>query len=291
MIKEYRTLLYKLANPITELKYPPTNDNSTFMNMIKLSNYLRERAQYDRTSFKYNPKYYPIKSKIDLVKLNSLIQNTGLEYTSITKLAKEYSVSYSTMRNVITKDLGYSYRCVPEFHSKIRTNSNIDSQKLFFLKHFLHLKDDYFFIYLDEAGFNNKKKTKRRWVNKRKAQTFYDFGRLKSLSLMLSISNKGIIYYSINESVNNSESMIMFLNEMIKRLKNSDKTSKLYNEKKVCLIMDNAIIHKSKKVLDELWKSNLRVLYLPPYHPKMNPVEFCFRNLKGQFYRLTFSTR
>ena len=55
--------------------------------------------------------------------------------------------------------------------------------------------------------------------------------------------------------------------------------------------MDNAIIHKSKKVLDELWKSNLRVLYLPPYHPKMNPVEFCFRNLKGQFYRLTFTTR
>ena len=48
MIKEYRIILYKLAYPKTELKYPPTNDNSTFMNIIKLSNYLKERAQYDR---------------------------------------------------------------------------------------------------------------------------------------------------------------------------------------------------------------------------------------------------
>ena len=78
---------------------------------------------------------------------------------------------------------------------------------------------------------------------------------------------------------------------MIKTLNKSDKTSKLYNEKKVCLIMDNAIIHKSKKVLEELWKTDLRVLYLPPYHPMMNPAEYCFRTIKGQFYRLTFSSR
>ncbi len=291
MIKEYRILLYKLSNPKTELRYHPTNDNSTFLNMIKLSNYLRERAQYDRTSFKYNPKYYPTKSKIDLVKLNATIQNTGLEYSSITKLAAEYSVSYSTMYNIITKDLGYQYKCVPEANSKVRTNSNIDSQKMFFLKHFLNIKDNYLFIYLDEASFNNKKKSKRRWVNKRMPQRFYDFGRFKSMSLMLCISKSGIINYSINEKTNNSDSMIMFLKDMTNRLKVLTKTSKFMEEGKVCLIMDNAVIHKSKNVLQQLWKSGLAVLYLPPYHPKMNAVEYCFRSLKNLFYRRTFSSR
>ena len=128
-------------------------------------------------------------------------------------------------------------------------------------------------------------------LNKRKAQVFYDFGRIKSISLMLAISNREIINYSINDKTNNTESMIIFLKDMVKRIKISSKTSKFYNEGKVCLIMDNCIIHKSKKVLEELWKTNLKVLFLPPYNPKMNLVEYCFRSVKIQFYRLTFSNR
>lgn len=55
------------------------------------------------------------------------------------------------------------------------------------------------------------------------------------------------------------------------------------NGKKIILIVDNASIHKSKKIKKFLEKhKDVKIYYLPPYSPEYNPVEIVWRLLKKE---------
>lgn len=58
---------------------------------------------------------------------------------------------------------------------------------------------------------------------------------------------------------------------------------------KLYLIMDNLPVHKAKQsciklglsTIKELLESkNIEVVFLPPYTPEMNPVEYCFNLIR-----------
>lgn len=50
-------------------------------------------------------------------------------------------------------------------------------------------------------------------------------------------------------------------------------------------ILDNASIHKSKKVKSFLKKNlNIRLFYLPAYSPEYNPIEMFWKWLKPKIY-------
>jgi len=51
------------------------------------------------------------------------------------------------------------------------------------------------------------------------------------------------------------------------------KVAKVYKGRKIMLILDNARWHKAKKVQTYLDGSAIALVFLPPYCPKMNPVE------------------
>lgn len=176
-------------------------------------------------------------------------------------------------------------------NSRALRKENIDSLKVFSLRHYFLLKSESLFIYLDESNFNNKTRTRKRWVCKRLVRTFYDFGRIVSQNLILAISNSRIWKYFINDRSNTSKILERFLGEMISEINKCKYMISMYNQGEICLIMDNAKIHKSKILLRFLEKSKLRVLFLPPYRPSMNPAEYAFRVLKLQFYRKTFVNR
>lgn len=46
------------------------------------------------------------------------------------------------------------------------------------------------------------------------------------------------------------------------------------------LVMDNAPVHKTQPVVEALNKLNIRVVYLPPYSPHLNPIEHAWSVLK-----------
>ena len=50
--------------------------------------------------------------------------------------------------------------------------------------------------------------------------------------------------------------------------------------KKMTLLMDNVSFHKTKKVKKLIENSGHHVIYLPPYSPNYNPIEFTFSVLK-----------
>jgi transposase len=63
------------------------------------------------------------------------------------------------------------------------------------------------------------------------------------------------------------------------------------NEGKVALIMDNASVHKAKKVKEFLNKEKINVLFSCPYFPEFNLAEQVFCLIKRKYYGKIFNTR
>jgi len=71
------------------------------------------------------------------------------------------------------------------------------------------------------------------------------------------------------------------LNEYLKRL------SERFKNEKIVLIMDNASFHKSKKLnIPE----NIKIEYIPPYSPELNPQERRFEDIKKFLKNRVFKT-
>jgi transposase len=49
---------------------------------------------------------------------------------------------------------------------------------------------------------------------------------------------------------------------------------------RICLILDNFPTHKAKKVKEKASELNIEFIYLPPYSPDLNPIEFLWKSVK-----------
>jgi len=55
---------------------------------------------------------------------------------------------------------------------------------------------------------------------------------------------------------------------------------KANQERILIIILDNAKIHKAKIVKEFCQKNKIILVYLPPYSPNLNPIEFMWKDLK-----------
>lgn len=58
------------------------------------------------------------------------------------------------------------------------------------------------------------------------------------------------------------------------------------DEYPIGLILDNARIHKAKTTRLLARKLNIHLLFLPPYSPHLNPIEFAWKDGKKQLSRI-----
>lgn len=56
------------------------------------------------------------------------------------------------------------------------------------------------------------------------------------------------------------------------------------------LVLDNLQTHKVAGVEEALWSRGVRVLYLPPYSPDLNPIEQVFSKIKTELRRRELRT-
>jgi len=172
--------------------------------------------------------------------------------------------------------------------SRAFSDRNINSVASFVIYLVKMIENEFELIFMDESCFDNHKRAKARWVNKRKMIKFHEPPSLKSVGNISCISQKKLIHYTLRMKKNTSETIINFIGDLIDKLKTDKDYSHGYKMKKICLIMDNATIHKSKLVIDYLKTTNLIVCFLPPYTPNANPVEKLFLHLKQLFYQRRF---
>ncbi len=50
--------------------------------------------------------------------------------------------------------------------------------------------------------------------------------------------------------------------------------------KKIIVILDNFRSHKAKDTLDFAMQNDIELVFLPPYSPDLNPIEFIWKNMK-----------
>ena len=52
------------------------------------------------------------------------------------------------------------------------------------------------------------------------------------------------------------------------------------------VVLDNASPHKNKKAIELIKNTGAEVVYLPPYSPEMNPIEYCWAKAKQLFRKI-----
>jgi len=123
----------------------------------------------------------------------------------------------------------------------------------------------------DEAGFKSTDHKGKTWAKKGKTPIVRVTGTHSSINSISAVSNKGVLRFMMYKGTFDSELFIDFL----KRLMAGHK-------KKITVIADNHSSHKSAKVKAFLasTKGNLKIYYLPPYSPELNPDEQVWNNAK-----------
>ena len=56
------------------------------------------------------------------------------------------------------------------------------------------------------------------------------------------------------------------------------------------VVIDNASIHKSEEVKTLIERTGAKLIYLPPYHPELNPIELAWNKIKLYLRKLRART-
>jgi hypothetical protein len=95
----------------------------------------------------------------------------------------------------------------------------------------------------------------------------------QNYSVLAFFSLEGLLAFSITRGSIDASTFSSLVGEFMKKKFKEDQLGKIK------LIMDNAKIHianLTKLLVNDFY----HVLYLPPYTPQLNPIEYCFNKLK-----------
>ena len=124
----------------------------------------------------------------------------------------------------------------------------------------------------DEAGVRSDYHSGTTWAPKGQTPVIRTTGSRYSLNLVSAISAKGAMKFMTVKGRLTTDRFIEFLERLIKNQENP-----------VFLIVDGHPVHRSTRVRTfvESTQGKLRLFYLPPYSPELNPDEQVWNHLKN----------
>lgn len=138
----------------------------------------------------------------------------------------------------------------------------------------------YTIITFDEASFKLVPVYKRVWFMKGEKPLGIFFWSNKKLNIFGALIDGKKLFYEFYTSMN-SLTFIAFLDHFV---------SILSKRKKYVFIMDNAAYHKSSVIREYLQtlNKNIKVEFLPPYSPELNPTETCWKIVRSNVTNSTY---
>jgi hypothetical protein len=73
---------------------------------------------------------------------------------------------------------------------------------------------------------------------------------------------------------------------IVKNLQNSEMINQLKKERKIVIILDNYPVHKAQLAQKACEILNIQLILLPPYSPKLNPIEQIWRTIKRELSKI-----
>lgn len=159
---------------------------------------------------------------------------------------KKHKINFSneSVRRYIKEELGCKFKKIKMKNKKVLEIQNKLCRKSF-LENFTKIfQKNFNFLFLDESGFGNNKKTRKGWVYNTANSEIFNNGRLKQLNFLLVHDFYRVIKYTINEKSFNRYYFLKFLKELVEHIKKDFDLRNYLKSKKICLIMDNVRFHK-----------------------------------------------
>lgn len=156
----------------------------------------------------------------------------------------------------------FVFKCPKKIPGKL----NPEKQKEF-LKEYKALKnrllpaEEIYFV--DAVHPEHQSQASRGWIQKGEQKTLQSTGKQLRLHLAGALCLDGMKVITREYDTVDADAMI----EFFKALEGSTEASKIY------VILDNARSNKNKKLDEYLKTSRIKLRYLPPYSPNLNPIE------------------
>ena len=132
--------------------------------------------------------------------------------------------------------------------------------------------------WLDETGVNNQAIYQRGFSPKGKTPITQKSSKRERISLISTVTNLGTMRFRCFEGALKAVALVEFLAALVAE-----------SERKIVVIMDNSPVHKGKIVQKFLAENadKIRVFYLPPYAPDLNPDDYLNNDLKQNMHRIS----
>ncbi|MGW1053036.1 IS630 family transposase [Streptomyces sp. NPDC002521] len=125
--------------------------------------------------------------------------------------------------------------------------------------------------FADEAGVRTDFHAGTTWAPTGQTPVVKTTGKRASVNMISAVTGKGALRFMVVEGGVNATVFLTFVKRLV-----AD------TDRPVFLVLDNHSIHKSKKLkaFAESTEGRLRLFYLPPYSPELNPDEWVWKNVK-----------
>lgn len=124
----------------------------------------------------------------------------------------------------------------------------------------------------DESGVRSDFHAGTTWAKKGETPVVSTTGQRFSLNMISAISPRGAMRFMVTKKHITTDVFIQFLKRLMKGVSHP-----------IFLIVDNVSTHKAKKVQTfiEQCAGRLRLFFLPPYSPELNPDEYVWNDVKN----------
>ncbi|WP_102127937.1 IS630 family transposase [Deinococcus planocerae] len=137
-------------------------------------------------------------------------------------------------------------------------------------------------LYLDESGFQtNMTRTHARCPRGQRAIDIVPRNRGKNLTLLCALTLAGSTAPLVVEGGVNGSVVITYVREVLVPVLRPGQV----------VVLDNLGAHLRPKVRELVEATGALLVYLPPYSPDLNPIEFMFSKLKAALRALAARTR
>jgi transposase len=130
-------------------------------------------------------------------------------------------------------------------------------------------------FWCDETGISNETNDKRGFSPQGQTPILKVEVKKERVNMISALTNQGKLRFMLYLETMTTVLLIMFLQRLMKEAGH-----------KIYVIMDNLRVHHSKKFAEWLKKNEdrIKVYYLPPYSPELNPDEYLNGNLKKDIH-------
>jgi len=135
-------------------------------------------------------------------------------------------------------------------------------------------------VFTDESYCDKRNTARLTGWSKRgtKAVVPAPFKRGRRYSILPALSLDGILDIVVIEGAVNTNVFMEFINGLLMEMQP-------YPSKNSVLVMDNVKFHLAEEVFDMIQNAGMRIVFLPPYSPDLNPIETAFGCTKAWIRR------